>query len=450
MITGVGWHPIQEDPYLFYLASTCRVYSGSSVDRWYSQDHDNIAAGLATETTEANMPQLTASDVDFGGRATITTTGTQRLRTGTLNLAGALTIYAVTKYNAANNSFILESWNTGRVAILVFNGYLSVVRDSTVLNTGYAPADNELIIIAAVLDGSRSAIYVNNRLVWTGNCPTQNDTATGMYLGTQIGTGAWARPIGHISVYKAGHSAAQVARHTRFWSRWFKIPVPDSNPIDLSDILYVYDASVGVTLDNSSNVSSWQPAKAPNATYTAAQATAGERPSVIIDGDYKGIYFSAGKTLRTPLFSAPLSQPSTHYLVAKFLGGGTYAILIDGLEASNRNTMYLYSNNVSMFAGSELRSSVNGVGTRNITSSVFNGANASLRYKDRSYAIVSGTAGTNALSGLLFGEATGDTDNSTTANAYLYYYCAGAGSHSSTIRDYVLTALSSRFQAVMF
>ncbi len=451
MITGLGWHPIQDDPYLFYLASTCRVYSGSSVDRWYSQDHLNLAAALATETTEANMPQLNSSNADFGGRPTITTTGTQRLKTGTLSLAGSLTIYVVTRYNAANNSFMLESWNSGRVAILVYNGYLSVVRDGTILNTGYAPADNELIIFAAVLNGAKSAIYVNNRLVWTGNCPTQNDTAAGMHLGCQNGTGPWGRPIGHISVYKAGHSAAQVARHTRFWSRWFKIPVPDSNPIDLSDIRYVYDASAGVELDGSNNVAIWTPTKAPDATYVAAQSTAGERPATIVEEGNTGIYFAAGKTLRTPTFSSALTQPSTHYLVAKYLGtANPYAIVVDGIGASNRNTLYLYNNGVSIFSGVELRNGTNGVGVRAVTSAEFNGANSAARYKDRNYALTTGNAGTNSLTGLLFGEATGDSSNESTANAYLFYYCAGPGSHSATVRDYVLTALSSRFQAIMF
>jgi len=137
----------------------------------------------------------------------------------------------------------------------------------------------------------------------------------------------------------------------------------------------------------------------------ATQATTASKPlwrAAVQNGRGVGRWDGVDDWLRTGLFSTP--QPTTIFVVAKPNGLATAQFsFVDDIGANNRNLLYKKNTtgNFSLFAGTEIQSSITTVGEFTLLSAVFSGAN-SLLYRN-ALLIASGNPGTQNLDGVTIG-----------------------------------------------
>jgi len=173
------------------------------------------------------------------------------------------------------------------------------------------------------------------------------------------------------------------------------------SPLDLSPAAW-FDASDESTItDTGGAVDTWAD-KSGNG-YDVTQATAANKPTTgtrtmnglnVLDFDGSSDYLQGA-------FGATLTQPNTIFMVFDLESYGGTMFLYDGIDASNRHTVYRSSSIYRAFAGVD-----QGGGTfdadPHISRAVFNGSASSLHI-DGSSNIATSDFGSQSLTGLTLG-----------------------------------------------
>jgi len=176
---------------------------------------------------------------------------------------------------------------------------------------------------------------------------------------------------------------------------------PPFDVLDLSPALWLDASDESTITDTGGAVDTWAD-KSGNG-YDVTQATAANKPTTgtrtmnglnVLDFDGSSDYLQGA-------FGATLTQPNTIFMVFDLESYGGTMFLYDGIDASNRHTVYRSSSIYRAFAGVD-----QGGGTfdadPHISRAVFNGSASSLHI-DGSSNIATSDFGSQSLTGLTLG-----------------------------------------------
>jgi hypothetical protein len=151
-------------------------------------------------------------------------------------------------------------------------------------------------------------------------------------------------------------------------------------------------------------------------TYTARDSTVGNTPSLLFNN-------SASQALKNSGFT--VSQPNTIYLVVR----APTAVITSAIDgSSSRQAVYQSSAFHTVYCGSVITSSTAVDQNAHLKSFVANGASSILNVDNSATNVISGSPGTNALTGVIIG-TNGGTGTPSIAEVAIY-----SGAHTQTQR----------------
>ena len=219
------------------------------------------------------------------------------------------------------------------------------------------------------------------------------------------------------------------------------------DPLNVPDIRGYWTAEEVIL--NGSNVVTMPEIANLDSNMDVTQANTSLQPAYLSNGinGMPVINFNSNKYLASSVWTSAQTQPATHYSVYKPISFSSYAILVDGINASNRNAIYNLNGTPSIFASVELQASSRPlVANENIIQcSVFDSVSnlSKIFINNYSTASATGNCGTQGLTGIQFG--VDPTAYANSANAYLACHYVFSGLHDEATRKRIMEFLSLKY-----
>ena len=219
-----GIYQIHRDPgCLVCYDADCVELVDVKASRWSNIGLTLGSAADALQATDANRPVHTRSDPDFAGHGSSTFSGAQYLRSGTWSATSTvMTYYVVGKFvQTGGVKVLLSSANSPNLIYFDANDTRININSGTLLSGAFAVGT---CVLALVVNGASSSIYVNGTLKASGGAGT--NVINGINIGANwYNSYPFIGKLSFICGLAEAHNADLISYNSRHLSNKYGIAI---------------------------------------------------------------------------------------------------------------------------------------------------------------------------------------------------------------------------------